>query len=547
MCGNLNEYILDLTPSSTSTRVVPAPVKRFKRWLACLRNPKFWTIASRVSSLSVSALRGAVELITLARGPGGTYMDMVLKAGQADLAELEPKVKSGLALLRRVFVQPGRERAPDLDALITAVKTDSDAGLLSAMANLLDTLPARDDETSVAVAVNGKGANVVTYHDKWSAKLLALRCILLKPFMVASSRVVGGVLESVAALHDRGWLREGYDRALYARLRGDLGASAPALRLQPEPPAPGRALYSLFQPLQPEVTLPCGRVESLCGVDVSSLLVLQLSGVEVYSDSVVGRPLLCCVHESVLQGSETQQAQTRAAVVEWLTFVMRSPLCSYLKRCIVKLLQCPGMALDPLEAVLSSKATSRANPPPDLRPAARLKPRDQLCAFYALAQRCPLASTKTTMLSLVSPHMKPTLEDLLTRKGFIYGVRVVPGLYGIQSLLGKLGVTCVEVDLEAVYQTKSETDDIVYSRIRGLQQQFQACFVYIKGLLTVSDGTQQAPHLLLSVSCPDCIGSMLSMGLCAVVLFPCVCVCLCSPVQVDRRVHATDPVVLRPV
>ncbi len=112
-----------------------------------------------------------------------------------------------------------------------------------------------------------------------------------------------------------------------------------------------------------------------------------------------------------------------------------------------------------------------------------------------------LGRTRWALMHELRDEAEPTLEDLLTRKGFIYGVRVVPGLYGIQSLLGKLGVTCVEVDLEAVYQTKSETDDIVYSRIRGLQQQFQACFVYIKGLLTVSDGTQQAPHLLLSASC----------------------------------------------
>jgi hypothetical protein len=370
---------------------------------------------------------------------------------------------------------------------------------------------------------------------------------LLKPFTVASSRVIGGVLESVTGLRDLGWLREGYDRELYKKLRSELGADQAA-----DPPAAGQILHSLFQPLQPGAALPCSRVESLCGVDVSSLLVLQLSGVEVYSDSVVGRPLLCCVHESVLQGSDTQEAQTRAAVIEWLTFVMRSPLCSYLKRCIVKLLQCPGMALDPFEAVLSNKATSRANPEPHLRPAARLKPRDQLCTFYALAERCQLASTKTTMLSLVSPHMKPTLKDLLTRKGFIYGVRVVPGLYGIQHLLCKLGVTCVEVDLEAVYQTKSETDDIVYSRIRGLQQKSQACFVYIKGLLTVSDGALVSCLRLLCTSVPwyafvptdfltvsfVCLACTLCLA-CAL--------CVCSSVQVDRGVHSTHPLVLRPV
>ena len=43
------------------------------------------------------------------------------------------------------------------------------------------------------------------------------------------------------------------------------------------------------------------------------------------------------------------------------------------------------------------------------------------------------------------------------------------------------GCACVE-------QAKSETDAVIYNNIRRRQQAVQACFVYIRGLPTISNG-----------------------------------------------------------
>jgi hypothetical protein len=470
----------------------------YQGWLACLRLPMYWRIAKDVADTTA----GVLEVLASVSRLKLSSVEEVLQVPEH-------------ATLTSAFAS---ENVGGLVKLLRDAQR-CESSLLSALASFLGALQAGDvSPGDVDAAVDKEGSDSSTYLDQWTAKLAALRCVLLSPFMTASrDRVLTGVLSTVRSLHERDWMKGGFDRALFTALSGESDLEHAA-----------RTMSSVLT-RQPG-PMVCERLQSLCGMDVSAVLALQVSGDEVYSDAVVGRPVVFCVHESVLQGA--LNTETKA----WVSYVLRSPLCPFLRRAIVKLAQCPGTVFDPLECVVSP---DRPGPlvDVDLQPAAKLSAVDQVCVFHALALRCPLTSTQTSMRQLVAPYLTPTLEDLLMRKSNnIYGMRVIPGLYGVHMMLADMGVTCEVRELEASYQVgatvvsvdfiscvpcevrvacqlgtlrsrgvlsctafcqmslleqaKSETDDVIYSGIRLRQQATQTCFVYLRGMPTISNGRE---------------------------------------------------------
>jgi len=447
LCGvDLRDNLTKYSDPSPGTAV-----QQFIDWLQCLRLPMFWNVARSVADRTTHALSVLSEA-----AEKKCTTEQLLISGVSDATYFTDVFPSG-----------------SVDILLRDVK-NCDPSLLAALAAFLSAMrdeDARAGEVQAAVDTERRdGQDKDVYLDQWTAKLAALRLVLLGPFMAASRDcVLDGMLSTVRALHDLDWRRGGYDRDVF----NSLSSRGEELPLTP------RVLTSVLtrQPGDPV----CGRMESFTGIDVSSILAVQVSGEEVYSDAVRGRPILFCIHDSVFQG--TPNADTK----QWLSFVLRSPLCRFLKRTIVKLAQNPGTVFDPLDAILNPGGP-QSTVDEDMQPAAKLTPFDQVCAFYALALRCPMSSTQRSMYQLVTPYLGATLEDLLMRKSSnIYGTRILSGLYGVPMLLGDMNITCEVIELEATYQAKSETDDVIYSRIRAQQQASQACFVYLKGLPTISN------------------------------------------------------------
>jgi hypothetical protein len=360
----------------------PPHIAQFQLWLHHLRLPIYWRVSRAVGDTTASSLavlaavsRRRVTAVDdrLRAIPDSAVVTGVFREGRSD----------GLGDLLSHAVHSNGSFLAALSAFLTVLQRETAHS--DDVLHALQPVGAGDDGAEGALASD-------LYLDQWTTKLAAVRCVLMAPFMTASRDVVlSGVLSTVSALHDLDWRKDGYDREVFNSLKG-------RVVLEPGPRTASSVLSR-----QPGEAI-CERLETLCGIDVSSIVAVQVACVtgvatcgglgvcgwfgsrgrgvrharhprpalpavpwvtalllvalacglclwqvcceEVFADTTGGRPIVFFVHESVFQGTPSQE------VKNWLSYVLRSPLCPYLKRAVVQLCQCPGTVFDPLDRVL---------------------------------------------------------------------------------------------------------------------------------------------------------------------------------------------------
>jgi hypothetical protein len=164
------------------------------------------------------------------------------------------------------------------------------------------------------------------------------------------------------------------------------------------------------------------------------------------------------------QGKKTTSNKKKMSPLKWIKLVLRSPLDVKIKDYMIGLLRSsilvPGRKLSPSERVV----------------------------YTVLADRCPIDHVKDDLIMVIP-------ESLTNEHQFVkYMDRADEGNYGIHivfdgQVLQQLRKVCrwrvEECDFTQEYFAKSMSDSQMYLQIKS--KCYDARFVYVKGLLTISD------------------------------------------------------------
>ena len=156
---------------------------------------------------------------------------------------------------------------------------------------------------------------------------------------------------------------------------------------------------------------------------------------------------------------------------------MRAEIPWVLRSHAVLLTQFPDATLDPFSNAAARAAWSN----------------DVLAMYYCIGRRCPVREASAVMCRLVLPSLPADVRPWLRRVGGDqsdeFGMRIVRRADAVYRLLMAEAnhLTVALVDKTTAYAAKSESDAKLYASMVGALRRSGACFVYVRGLRTVSD------------------------------------------------------------
>jgi hypothetical protein len=163
--------------------------------------------------------------------------------------------------------------------------------------------------------------------------------------------------------------------------------------------------------------------------------------------------------------STAGQSELKASLYKWIANLLRCPLSAFLKERILQLLQYDIFCKMKVE-----------------------NPRDRLI-MHCLSRNCPLDLMRARIdgIVLLDEREAELLVRLGGEDGGMYGVHLVSSFDSSTDLTTWATNIVTVFDMRAQYEAGNINDAVVYRRILHAFHANGACFVYIRGLLTIND------------------------------------------------------------